>query len=592
MIFSFLYIISAIFLLTTFILYKKNEEKISFIKFATISIVAFLAYNTLICFLIRLINIPITLQLLSVCNICIGVIFLTLIIKEKKIQKFCINKQDILAILVIMIITLILAYLNFGTELHIKYIMTDSANHFSAAREFYEKSTLVDNIQNDMVSGTFMAGAYTNTGILFKIVEPFIGEINLYKAFIVFDISMLALIGISLYNAIRKIITSKIRYILTLFMILFYMLGYPLNAMIYGYVYLQVGILIIITTINLLQYYNEKLNKKTFYGILALLNFGLFFTYCIFSPILYIVEFIYIMKKRYNENKKIITIKNIIICFILFAIPIIMGICYFVLPHLQFAQSEGEVFVNIEGYIYRNCFANFIFILPISLFCLRKKDDNTNIWFIFTVLLIIFMLIFFIAIAKLNLSTYYYYKYNFILWFLIWYGAIYAINITNKKTSIILGTYITIYMVLAVIVTVNSKVEITKEIFDADENITNTFDIYGINKTIIKDVQIDYVPEEMKLLEYIHDNINVKENNILLIANPRQEFWFDGIFNYANRKNLESQIPISEVEKWNNKEYKYILVLYRSYYYEKYKEAINKGKLLFENSYGVIYVNE
>ncbi|MBP3255715.1 MAG: hypothetical protein J6M60_04430 [Clostridia bacterium] len=246
----------------------------------------------------------------------------------------------------------------------------------------------------------------------------------------------------------------------------------------------------------------------------------------------------------------------------------------------------------MEGYIYRNCFANFIFLVPISLCCIKKKNDDTNIWFIFIALLVLFMITFFIAIVKLEFSTYYYYKFNFILWFLLWYGAIYAINISKEKMLWGLSIYIVVYMLFACVVTANKKVEITKEVFDADENLTNTFDIYGINKTVIKDVSIDYLPEELNLLEYINNNIDLKQNNILLIANPRQEFWFNGIFNYSNRKNLESVIPITEIERWNNKDYKYILILYRSIYYDRYKSDIIKGDLLYENSYGAIYVND
>lgn len=342
MIISILYVISAIFVFITFFLKKKKDEKISFIKFSIISIISFMSYNTLICFLFRLINIPITLQILMIFNFVFGIIFLVLIIKDKGIQKYSINKKDVIAICVILLIATIMSIMNFGTELHIKYIMTDSALHFSAAREFYETGTLVDNIKNDMVTGSFMAGAYTNTGICFKVFAPFIGEINLYKLFILFDIFIFLFVGLAIYSAVEKIIDSKSKYILSLFMIVFFMLGYPLNSMIYGFVYLQLGILIIITIVNVLQCFNENINKKYLYGILFLLNFGLFFTYCIFTPIVYIVEFIYIIKKEYSENKKIITIKNFMICAVIFVIPIVFGVYYFVLPHLQATRRWGR----------------------------------------------------------------------------------------------------------------------------------------------------------------------------------------------------------------------------------------------------------
>ena len=64
----------------------------------------------------------------------------------------------------------------------------------------------------------------------------------------------------------------------------------------------------------------------------------------------------------------------------------------------------------------------------------------------------------------------------------------------------------------------------------------------------------------MEILNYVHNNINVQENKILIIGNPRQEFWFDGIFEYKNRNNLETIIPIEDIEKWNeNEDYDYLV---------------------------------
>ena len=229
-------------------------------------------------------------------------------------------------------------------------------------------------------------------------------------------------------------------------------------------------------------------------------NFALFFTYCIFVPVIYIVEFIYLIKKKRKEGK-LLTKKNLAILLIVFIIPSICGLLFFVLPHLYNTNSD-EVFINIEGYIYRNCWANFIFILPLALMCTKQKNDDTYIWLIFTNILIIFMILFFVVIRKFDLSTYYYYKFNYILWFILWYGAIYAINVTERKLKIILTIYIMAYMLIGGIITINKDVEITKETYDEDENITNAFDIYILNKKVLIDEREDYNKKELELLEY------------------------------------------------------------------------------------------
>lgn len=588
-----IYLISTFLVFILFILLKKTEKTVSFIKFISINTVAFLCNNMLICFILSIAKIPITLITLAITNFCLAIILSCIIAKEKSVQKYYIKRKDVIAIIILLLIVMILSYINLGKNLDIKYITTDAVVHFTAAKDFYENDELLNYVDDTNISKGFMTGAYVNTGILFKVVEPLIREMDLYKLFIGFDIFLLFLMGILLYSAVEKIIEYNMKFIISMIMIIVFLMGYPLNSFIYGYVYLLLGIIIIGTIINLLQCYADEVNKKIVYVLLLLTNFGLFFSYCIFIPVVYIVEFIYINKKIHTQFKTIFKWKNVIITLIIFIIPIICGMFYFVIPHLVATANENnKFFINIEGYIYRNLWSNFILILPIALMCTKKKNDDTFIWTIFISLLIIFMAIYFIFINKLHLSTYYYYKYNYILWFLLWYGAIYSINTSERKYNTFLTIYVLAYIILAVICVISKRVEITKELFDNDENLTNAFDIYGINRTVIEKVEEDYNTEELELLQYIHENIEInKTNNILLIANPRQECWFDAFFKYKNREDLQSWIQKSEIDKWNNKEYKYILILYKSFYYDTYKDYINNGNLIFQNDSGAIYIN-
>lgn len=373
---SILNILSTIYVLVTFFLIKKSNQKINFLKFFTISIVTLLCYNMVVCLLFSVIKIPITLQALFVINILIATIQLIFIIKRKQIQKYSFRKMDAVAIIIILLTVLILAYFNFGKELDIKYIMTDASTHFMVAKDFYKSDTLLNYVEKFNISKGFMIGAYTNTGILFKVFAPFIGETNLYKIFILFDIFTFFLVGISIFNAIEKNIKTKLNFTITILMIMLFMCGYPYNSLIYGYVYLQLGILIITNIINVLQYYVENFDKKMLYYLLLLLNFGLFFSYCIFIPIVYTVEFVYIFYKNYKADKKIITLKNLAVIGIIFIIPIVCGLYYIIIPNIISINNNPEknkAYIFIEGYIYRNCWSNFILLLPIAVLCTKKK---------------------------------------------------------------------------------------------------------------------------------------------------------------------------------------------------------------------------
>lgn len=587
------YILSVIILLILTILLKKSDKELNFVKSSSITIVCFLCYNTFVCWLFNILTIPITLISLAILNYIISIVLGVIIVKNKQIQKYKIKGTNILSVAIIGIVTLAMAYLNFGPELNIKYIMTDAAVHYKAAREFYQNDKLLNKTENTESSDQFMTGAYTNTGILFKILAPIIGEVNLYKVFICFDIFCYFMTGLMLYNIIEKLIKDKLSYILSMIFVVIFMLGYPLNSFIYGYVYLQLSIVIIGTIIALFQEMSEKINKVILGIALFLVNYGLFFTYCIFVPVLYLTEGLYFLIKQYKANKKIFSKENLLNIIITLVIPFILGIIYFAIPHLT-SSSDG-IFLSIEGYIYRNCWSNFLLILPLALICFKIKNDDTLIYKIMFISLIAIMLILMIAIFGLNFSTYYYFKYNFVLWFALWYGVIYSINtfleVKDFKAAII--AYTIIYVAAMIFTTCYKAVPITKETWDNDENITNAFDIYGINKTVINDVITDLTQEEMELIQYVYDKIDVHSSKILILGNPRQEYWFDGIFTYRNRQNMESVIPIEHVAQWNdNQEFKYLLVFYRSYAYGQYQDELIERTVLYENESGIIYVNE
>lgn len=586
-----IYLISVVVFIIIITIIKKSQNKMNFTKFFTLMIVTFLCYNTLICYVLSSLSIAIKIEFLAIINFLISIILGSIILKNKEIQKFYINKKDIIAIIVIVIVTLTSAYLNFGKELNIKYLTTDSAVHFKAAREFYQNDLLLNKTEGTSISKQFMIGAYTNTGILFKVLEPFVGEMNLYKVFISFDIFLYLLLGLIMYSAVEKIIKGKKEIFISIIAIGLFMIGYPLNTLVFGYVYLQLGLIIIGAIITIYQNYLEEKNNFA-YIMLFLFNFGLFFTYCIFVPVVYFSEGLYFLIKEYQEKKKF-TFSNITKIFIVLVIPFILGILYFAIPHISNSNNETEnFFLTIEGYIYRNCWSNFILIMPLSVLCLLKKVKNNLFYKIILTVLIVYMIISFIVIYGFELSTYYYYKSNFVLWFIIWYGAIYSINQfkDDEKFKKILMIYCSLYLILTIIAIKFKYVPITKETFDSDENLTNAFDIYCINKTIINDVEIDFTKEEMGILEYVYNNIDVHKNKVLIIGNPRQEFWFDGIFEYKNRNNLETIIPKQHVENWNDdKKFEYLIIFNKSYYYDNYKEDIIYKDKIFENEAGVIY---
>lgn len=267
---SILYILTTIILFILSILVKKSDKKIDIIKAITIHSVLWLCYNTFTCYIFTICNIPITLPTLNILNIILSVIFGIILWRKKERQEYFFEAKDLIFIVILIGIVLLIAYFDFGFPMHIKYIMTDSSIHYISAREFYENESLLSNVENIYTSNAMMPGAYSNIGILFKVFAPFVGEMDLYKVFISFDIVMLFLAGLLFFVTIKKYSKSKVGYILAGIVSIIYLLGYPLNNLLFGYFYLGIGVLTINAILAIIRrriYRKHKTYIKNSYNI-------------------------------------------------------------------------------------------------------------------------------------------------------------------------------------------------------------------------------------------------------------------------------------------------------------------------------------
>lgn len=584
---SIVYIISLISLFILYTLLKKKEETENIIKHITINIVLLLCYNCFICWLYNVVKIPINLITLSIFNYILSIVFFIKIYKSKQIQKYSVSGKNIVITLIILGVTITTAIFNFTTNFNIKYLATDASVHYKAAKEFYQNDMLLNNTENTQSSKQFMTAAYTNTGIIFKVLVPYINEIDLYKIFIIFDILLYCMQGLLIYIIIEKIIKTKFAYILSVICILLFVIGYPLNSLIFGYTYFSFGLMVIETIILLFQKLNNKNNKVNVIASLFLLNFTLFSSYLLFVPVMYLAEGLYILKKYKKEKNKLFNKESIFIIFITLIIPFIIGLLYYVL----FKESGSEV-LTVEGYIFRNYWSISLILLPISILCFKDKNEDLNFLKLVFLSLMLVMIVAILGVKYLNVSTYYYAKYNFLLWLILWIGVLYTINICFEKKQLRfqMVLYVLVYLTFTGL-KIYSGTAVNKESWP-QENLSNCFDIYGLNKTIINDIGPDLIPEEIELYRYVYNNIDVKQDRIFILANPRQECWFDGMFLYKNREDIQTRIPQQHIDDWNNnKTFKYALVFYDAYMYNDYKDIFSNDKLIFENETGVIYEN-
>lgn len=590
---SIIYCICTILLLISAILIKKTQKKLDIVKTITITLVLFLCYQTFISYIFTILQIPITLVSLTIIN---GILVIAMISKtfyKRQVQEYYFEKKDLIFIVFLLVIVIAISYLDFGFPFNIKYITTDSSIHYISAREFYENESLLLKVENIETANAMMPGAYSNIGILFKIFAPLIGEMNLYNIFIGFDIFTLFLSGMLFFVTIKKYVKNKVTYILSSIVSIIYLLGYPLNNMLFGYFYLGLGVLCINAIIAIMQEWGEEKTIWRKAVAIFLLCFELFFSYYLFAPPVYGAIFIYYIFYFHKEKGRWFNKSVVVYTLITLVVPTVIGFLYHVLPGmLSTSQIQITNAIQLEGYIYRNLYSNVLLFIPFMIYYLVKEKklqfDISSI-----IVFVIYMCVLYIGIFKLNISTYYFFKTYFVLWqfviYLFFRGICYIAE--KKNGQVLVCSYVSVYILLMVISFFTSNVQITKDTFNKNEKITDVMDIYGINKTVLANVEIDFTKEELEILEYIKQNsLPLENDNTLIIGNQRQEYWFYALMEYKFKDNLNYATTINYIKNWNKGDYEYLVYFNRSDYYRMYENDIelDESEVIFENSTGGI----
>ena len=289
---NIIYILTSLILIISYLLLNKSEKKENLIHSVIISVILFLTYNIFITQLMFFVHLKSTLLNLAIINIAFSAIFISKEIKTKNIQKYYIDKLDIIAVIIILIASISIAIMNYGTNIAIKHAVTDAATHYFASDDFYRYSTLFSRESSDTIKWLntpyLMTGAYVNTGIFLKLFKGIIDEAFFCKLYFIFDIFIWVLSGLLMYTVLSIDHKNKKHQILALLLTFFYILAYQLNSLFAGFSYLGMGLDIIIGIIIIM-----KSEIKTNYKIssLFLLNLGIMFSYYYFAPVLFLSEF-------------------------------------------------------------------------------------------------------------------------------------------------------------------------------------------------------------------------------------------------------------------------------------------------------------
>lgn len=588
---SVIYIFLEMVAIIIFLMLKKTNKKENILLWITLSLIILMCFNIFITFIFNTIKIKSSLTNLSIALILIILLMTYCLYKNKKIQQYYIRHQDIIVSIIILILVITIAYIQFGFSFDIYYSVTDASNHYSAAINFYNASDLLNGKNSsDIYSinnfATFMTGSYVNLGILLKSLSSFLNNTEQFVSIsILFELGILYISGILMYFLFTQ--KNKKKYIVAAVFSIIYMLGYQLNSELSGFSYLSLGMVIIISIIVMIQYYFKNPSNNIIILMLFLLNLGLFFTYYFFVPIVYGAIFINILIRK---NKERFDVQKVIGILYILLLPFLCGIYYFYLK--EFAKGKvgpGMEAIVTEGDIYSNAISNFILFIPLIIICIYKqlKNKRNN----FNIILLVFSILFTIILKIGNVfnyvSSYYLYKSYYVLWLLIiimsFEGSIILAK-NNVKTKKIVYLYIIIY-ITALIITVSKS-----------NNYLNLFDIYYENYSIINAKNKDEYSiknEYLKIIDYYNENLIDKQEKIYIIGTENvlvnrwlYQLYRNPYFIFSLMFETNSQFKI---EEWLDKkiEQEYLIYSKKDFNYEP-NENDENYEILYNNTTGAI----
>lgn len=591
------YLIAMFILFFTLLLLKKNNKKQNILSYIVFSFCIIFFYDAFIAYILTYLNIKNTLLAFStVYLVTSGILIYLNYRKNKKVilQKYYLDKKQLICFLILILTCFTIGFFKYDKFTEIDYVITDAALHYRMADYYSVIQKIFNKAINDGVAIHYKAmfGYYVPCGIFMKAM-PW----SKYISYNLFNTSMLCLLTLSFYITCLEIKTSKKNNIITVFIVLMYMLAYPLNYMIYGFGYLGCGML----AVNLIIYTWKRIiqeERKSLYLILTLFNVGLFFSYYLFAPAVYLAEGLFIIY-RYMKGKYSL-LKLFEIGIITLIIPSIIGFMYFMSKDsLSEVVSTSTTIYAIEGTSYKNLWGNFVLLIPMIIYSVILEIKNKKIDFD------IFMLISEVAYIIVTLyftindqiSTYYFYKSYFILWMICYLYIFKLINYKNYKTNLVINYLLIIFLIVLAIFNLERKMFQKNYKFNSNPIAPELASVYLANYNTFNETDImnkntaNLIINASKYVDKCE--IKSKQKTIPYTGNFYQKLWYYGLTGYVPTITFDKE-NANEVyrkpfdyDEFTKKE-KIKCALLTNDYIRKEKIDIKDYKVLYKDKIGIL----
>ena len=338
---SIVYFISFSVLLILLFNYKKNEKKVNGFSYFIFCFLLVWCYEAVGAGLLNLFSVPINLFSVAICNI-VATATLWILHKRNGMQKqqYYWECKDFIVAAVITIATLVIAYSRFGGWFEVfRFKSGDGSIHLMWAEEV---------VRTGKINSMYFQKLRDSLMLMF--ITPFLGTISYYKVFLAFQTFLFALSGITFWALIEDRLNSLPRKIVGAVLTIVYMLGYPLNNMMYGFTYWGTSILLIAFIIYLFKVYrNNNISFNQLMIVAFFANTALCVCYVYFAPVVFGCQFLFIWgeRKGYWKEKILYTVFPLFLAGVLCIVYVYFGIFSGVVSE-KTQVAEVETAIEVE----------------------------------------------------------------------------------------------------------------------------------------------------------------------------------------------------------------------------------------------------
>lgn len=570
-----------------FFLVKKREKVCQGMLWIVLSIVFLMGYHTFLAAICKLFSGVFSMLMIALGDLLLGGICWWRIIKTKQKQCYVFDRLDWFVCGILSVIVLYFTYREFTFSFNLGYITSDPGVHYGLA---------MNALRYGETTGMFFAEI--NNALFIGIFAPFLSSLIYgYKIFILADIIMFLLSGCIFYVLIKEYLHSRYAKMLGVFAVVLYMIGYPLNNMLFGFIYLGMSVTVIAyIMIVLKQYMEDAFDKRLLIVMLSIGVLSLVLCYMLFAPIIWISVFACLCW-YYWKKQQLFTKQSVLLFLCIFLIPTLLALKFCFLDYFVGRDLDISNTIANEGGIYKDFFSNFVMFLPFAVYGLVEqwKTKSLEIYEIFTLIFLGFIAVMFLFMYQGYVSEYYYYKAYYPLWLMYFILVAKGLSALCHLPKSVMISMASIFLVIVGMNRLNleRRMLVNHPTFTSEKS-RNFMDIYIYNAENLITHEF-YDQRLIDLYRYAMDECMTKSEKpipvFVSLSNYEDWYWFESFSGMDSSMFYTWDIGENGIKSkiFYNQDADYVIVKYDDPMYQRNIGFFKPYQCIYENEVGCIY---